>query len=199
MTESLLVVRCRAGAGGNLEVLSPDVGWWSDHPPDGSVVGPGSVVGRLSSLNRRHTLVLPDGASGRAAGGDSRRRSVAVEFGQVLFVLAPLREYSGEGSRPAGDPSVGNPVGSEAVRAVLAPTDGFFYRGSSPGASPFVEIGTRIRSGQPLGLVEVMKTFNHILYGGPGFPEQAEVVEIRVGDSEEVHAGQVLVVVRPLP
>jgi len=199
MRGSPVVVRCRAGAGGNLEVLSPDVGWWSDHPPEGSAVGPGTVVGLLSSLNHRTILVLPDGASGHAVARDRRRRAIAVEFGQVLFELAPLRAGSGDGSRPAGDPSAGNPVGTEGGRAVLAPTDGFFYRGPSPGAPPFVEIGTRIRTGEPLGLVEVMKTFNHILYGGPGFPEQAEVAEIRVGDSEEVHAGQILVVVRPLP
>ncbi len=41
-----------------------------------------------------------------------------------------------------------------------------------------------------------MKTFNQILYEGPGFPDQAEVIEIRVRDAEEVRAGQVLIVVR---
>ena len=41
-----------------------------------------------------------------------------------------------------------------------------------------------------------MKTFNQIVYGGGGFPEEATVVEVRCGDAEEVAAGQVLVVVR---
>ena len=47
-----------------------------------------------------------------------------------------------------------------------------------------------------LPLLEVMKTFNQIGYGGAGFPEDAEVVEVRVADRDEVRAGQVLVVVR---
>ena len=54
----------------------------------------------------------------------------------------------------------------------------------------------RVRRGDAVGLVEVMKTFNQILYQGPGFPDQAEVVEVRLQDAEEVRAGQVLVVVR---
>ena len=79
---------------------------------------------------------------------------------------------------------------------MVSPTDGTFYRGPAPGTRPFVEPGSRVRAGQPLGLVEVMKTFNQIPYGGPGLPEEAEVVEIRCGDAEEVHAGQVLMFVR---
>ncbi len=41
-----------------------------------------------------------------------------------------------------------------------------------------------------------MKTFNQILYEGPGFAEQAEVLEVRAADAQEVRAGDVLVVVR---
>jgi hypothetical protein len=41
-----------------------------------------------------------------------------------------------------------------------------------------------------------MKTFNQILYDGPGCPEEAEVVEVRCEDAQEVSAGQILVVVR---
>jgi biotin carboxyl carrier protein len=40
-----------------------------------------------------------------------------------------------------------------------------------------------------------MKTFNQIVYGGPGLPEEAEVVEIRCADGAEVSAGQTLMVV----
>ena len=64
------------------------------------------------------------------------------------------------------------------------------------GEAAVVEVGSRVQAGDPLGLVEVMKTFNQILYGGPGFPEDAEVVEVRAGDAEEVRAGQILMVVR---
>jgi biotin carboxyl carrier protein len=53
-----------------------------------------------------------------------------------------------------------------------------------------------VATGQPLGLIEVMKTFHPIVYGGRGLPERAELVEFRVADGAEVSAGQTLVVVR---
>jgi biotin carboxyl carrier protein len=81
-------------------------------------------------------------------------------------------------------------------REILSPLPGTFYRKPAPDAPPFANEGDVIKAGDVVGLVEVMKTFNQIAYGGPGFPEAAEVVEVRAGDAEEVQAGQVLVVVR---
>ena len=77
-------------------------------------------------------------------------------------------------------------------------SQGIFYRRSSPDSPPFVEEGTKIASGSVLGLVEVMKCFNQITYGGPGFPEKVEVAKILVQDSTEVQFGQPLFWVRPL-
>ena len=53
-----------------------------------------------------------------------------------------------------------------------------------------------MRRGDAVGLVEVMKTFNRIVFDGPGFPDEARVTEIRVPDGREVHPGQVLVLLR---
>jgi len=41
-----------------------------------------------------------------------------------------------------------------------------------------------------------MKTFNPIAYGGPGLPDEAEVVEVLVTDGQEVVRGQPLVRLR---
>lgn len=196
--EPILVARVDREDDGRLKVLSPDVGWWSDHPDAGALVGPGSRVGSLDHLNRRCDLRLPEGVAGYVTGSLPRDRRVPVEYDQLLFLLAPvgtaekerLEAHAGRGSHPA-------PTGlAPGTWAIHSPTDGVFYRRPSAGARPFVEIGTRVRAGQPLGLVEVMKTFNQVLYGGPGLPEEAEVAEIRCGDAEEVRAGQVLIVFR---
>mgnify|MGYP001811925035 CR=1 FL=1 len=198
MNEPILLVRVVAADDGRVGVLSPGVGWWSAHPHPGALLGPGSRVGLLASLHRRFALVLPDGTAGRTVGTLPRKWSVPVEYGEVLFELAPV-DPNDEASTRGGAGALGHPADAdlpEGSWAVVSPTDGFFYRRPSPGAEPFVEVGSRIRSGDPLGLVEVMKTFNQILYGDPGFPEEGEVVAIRVGDAEEVRAGQVLMVVR---
>jgi biotin carboxyl carrier protein len=194
--DSRILVQVRQEAEGWV-LLSPAVGLWSGHPHSGAVVGPGSSLGRLTTLNRRVELLLPDGTAGRVE-GLPKDHVVALEFGAVLGRLIPL----GEGDQQAlqreaidrSDSSGGDL--EEGCRAVVAPTDGVFYRRPHPDAPPFVEVGTRLTTGQPVGLVEVMKTFNQILYGGPGLPDEVEVVALRCDDGSEIQAGQVLVVVR---
>jgi biotin carboxyl carrier protein len=173
------------------------VGQWWDPPRAGAVVGPGSVVGWLQCLTRRYSLVLPEGCAGIVERTGGQRVS-GVAFGELLFRLRPIGDEaavadSGATARGATDGAEDLPAGAHAVRA---PTDGIFYRKASPEASAFVELGTRVRAGQIVGLVEVMKTFNQIVYGGSGLPEEGEIVEIRCGDGAEVSAGQVLFVVR---
>jgi len=184
---------------GALSVLAPCIGWWSEIPHHGALLGPGSPIGRLYRLNRRFRLVLPDGASGRVTDGLPTHRVMPVEHGQLLFRLAPVRADGVGDVGSEEQAALGHPAGADlppGTRAIVSPTDGVFYRKSAPETPPFVELGQRIRVGQAIGLVEVMKTFNQILYEGPGFPDQAEVVDIRAEDAEEVRSGQVLIVVR---
>ena len=112
-----------------------------------------------------------------------------MEFGQPLFRVEP--HAAGEAPRSC--------EGRKTARAasgtleIVAPTDGVFYRAPSAGAAPYVAPGDRIRSGQAVGLIEVMKTFNPIAYGGPGLPDEAVVVDVLAADGVEVRAGQALV------
>ena len=196
MTEPALAVRVDRSGGDRPRALAPAVGWWMEPPRPGTVVGPGSQVGRLRCLNRRFRLVVPEGIAGTVERG-AGTRVTEVGFGDVLFHLRPLIE-EGEADSQGAPPGRESPASDlpEGTSAVRAPTDGVFYRRPSPEARPFVEVGNRVRAGQPVGLVEVMKTFNQIVYGGPGMPDEAEVVEIRYEDGAEVSAGQALVIVR---
>jgi acetyl-CoA carboxylase biotin carboxyl carrier protein len=175
-----------------LRVLSPAVGLWVGIPEPGALVGAGSPIGEIVRLTRRAVLRLPAGVSGRVAHGEPRHLAMAVAWGQELFRLEPLGTGAVESNRGAsatGDPAAG-------TLAVRAPTDGVFYGRPGPGAPPFVSPGDRVRRGQPVGLVEVMKTFNQIVYDGADVPDEAEVVRVCSDDGGEVAAGQVLVVLR---
>ena len=188
--EPLLLVVERASTGG-LTVRAPAVGIVTTLPDDGALVGPGSSAGELLQLRRRFRLVLPEGAEGRVAAASRADRAFAVAYGDVLFTLAPVAASRAKApARGARSPA------SAGGAAVVAPTAGVFYRSPSAGAAPYVAPGDRVRRGQHVGLIEVMKTFNPIAYGGAGMPDEAEVVEILAGDGEEVRAGQPLVVVR---
>jgi acetyl-CoA carboxylase biotin carboxyl carrier protein len=178
-------------------LLSPAVGNWAGHPASGVLVGPGTSLGRLTQLNRTFELVLPDGLAGRLDGLPAER-VVALEYGALLGRVTPFAEGGGqlpgtERVAAGGDSALDLQVGCHAV---VAPTDGVYYSRPHPDSAPFVELGCAVTQGQAVGLVEVMKTFNQILFGGPGFPDTATVVEIRTKDGEEIHAGQVLIVVR---
>ena len=192
MSQATLLVQLEPGAEGEQIVLAPAVGVCSELPAAGTLVGPGSVVGRLRVLNHAFRLVLPAGGTGRVV-DETRARRRAVGYGDALFrlheVLADSAAASISPRREASDVPPG-------CRAVTAPTDGVFYRSPEPGAPPFVATGARVVEGQAIGLVEVMKTFNQIVYGGPGWPPSAEVVEIRCADGAEITAGQVLLLVR---
>ena len=49
-----------------------------------------------------------------------------------------------------------------AQHEVISPLPGIFYRRPSPEAPPFKEVGDTVKSGDVIGLVEVMKQFTEI-------------------------------------
>ena len=176
-----------------LRVLAPAVGEWSAMPAPGSFVGPGARIGTLRRLNRRFRLIMPHDVAGRVADGLPATRVAAVGYGDTLFRLAPLEVDEATGVAP-GAGAVAADVGP-GLRAVVAPTDGVFYCRPSPEAPPYAAPGSTVVTGQPVGLVEVMKTFNQILFEG-NVPDDVEVLEVRCSSGEEVKAGAVLLVVR---
>ena len=181
---------------GELELRAPAVGLYGFAPRVGEVVVSGSRLGRLTTLARTVDLVLPSGVTGRIAERALITRHDPVEYDQVLLRLVPV-----EAAEVAG--GVLDPV-TEAVRdlaegthAVVSPTHGMFYRRPSPDAPPYVEVGQVVEQGSTMALVEVMKCFSAINYGGDDLPPRAEVLEVRAEDATEVRADQVLFVVKP--
>ena len=72
----------------------------------------------------------------------------------------------------------------------LGPLVGTFYRSSSPGAKPFVEVGNRVQRGQPIGIIEAMKLMNEVVAEAAGV-----VVEILVENAQSVQHEQPLLVI----
>jgi acetyl-CoA carboxylase biotin carboxyl carrier protein len=73
----------------------------------------------------------------------------------------------------------------EGLIAITAPMSGTFYRSPSPGAPPFVEIGSRVGANDIVCIIEVMKLFNSIRAGSAG-----TIAEIAVENEGSVVAGQ---------
>jgi acetyl-CoA carboxylase biotin carboxyl carrier protein len=80
----------------------------------------------------------------------------------------------------------------EGAHVVRSPMVGTFYRSPEPGAKPFVEIGSHVKKGDVICLIEVMKLINSIVAEGDG-----EIVEIFVDNGGVVEFGQPLMTIRP--
>lgn len=181
-------------AAGGTSLRAPKVGYWSVAIRDGSLLEPGSTVGRLTQLRRRFALVVPQGVEGRVVIAGPLVAEREVEYGEVLLRVVAFSVAAAKAPR-GSDQITKNTKGGLQI---VAPTDGVFYRASAIGARPYVVVGDRVTRGQTVGLIEVMKTFNPIAYDGVDLPGDAEVVEVLVSDETEVGAGQPLVVVKTL-
>lgn len=73
---------------------------------------------------------------------------------------------------------------------IPSPMVGTAYRAPEPGATPFVEIGSKVTEGQTLLIVEAMKTMNQI----PA-PKSGTVTSILVEDGQPVEYGEPLLII----
>ena len=73
---------------------------------------------------------------------------------------------------------------------VASPMVGTAYMSPSPGAPPFVKVGDTVIEGQPLLIIEAMKTMNQI----PS-PRAGRVTQVIVSDGQPVEFGEPLLVI----
>ena len=194
MKEPIVALTGTNPEAGQVEVRAPRVGLWRDGPRPGDLVRPGTTIGAIETLGRLVPLVAPAGAFGivvasppgtarRRAGPGEDRARLAVGYGDVLLVLDP--NAAGQPDDPQ------ETAGSDAMvgRAFVAPMSGRFYVRASPDKEPFVEAGQVVRAGDTVCLLEVMKTFNRVTFGGAGLPAEARVRRVIPNDGDDLNSG----------
>jgi len=120
-----------------------------------------------------------------------------IEIAQGDTKIRVARQFTAApapAAAPAAPASVsGSPAATaapDAPGAVKSPMVGTAYLRASPEAPPFVEIGSVVKAGDKLLLVEAMKTFNEIVA-----PRAGTVTSILVADGQPVEYGQPLFVI----
>lgn len=78
-------------------------------------------------------------------------------------------------------------------KEIKAPMVGTFYRAPSPESDPYVEVGSVVKPGDVICLIEAMKLFNEVTMEEPGV-----IKEICVENAEPVEYGQVLFYYEPI-
>jgi acetyl-CoA carboxylase biotin carboxyl carrier protein len=125
--------------------------------------------------------------------GEERVRITRAVAGQHL-VAVPAAATPGGAALPPPAPLAAATAPPEAPEpeghVVKSPMVGTFYRSSSPGAKPFVEIGDAVKEGDTLCIVEAMKLMNEIESDGSG-----TIKAILVENGQPVEFGQPLFVI----
>ncbi len=135
-------------------------------------------------------LEISEGEESVRISRGSRHHQMAMPMQTYVQQPAPM-------AQPAAAP-VAAPVAAPAAAAPAAPTGhnvkspmvGSFYRSSSPGSAPFVEVGKTVKVGDVICIIEAMKMMNQIE------ADKAGVIEaILVNDGEPVEYDQPLFVI----
>lgn len=149
-------------------------------------------------LRKLKTLIDLVGESGVAeleiTEGEDRvrivnRPSVPVQVVPQAAVAAPAPV-----SAPAPAPAAASPAAPSAPAeapssTITSPMVGTFYRAPSPGADPYIEVGTAVKKGQVIGIIEAMKLLNEVESDKDGV-----VKAFAVENGQPVEYGQPLVI-----
>jgi acetyl-CoA carboxylase biotin carboxyl carrier protein len=115
--------------------------------------------------------------------------TVSVQTLQHPAMLAPPAAPAPAPAASA-EPAAAPPPAAARGQQVTAPMVGTFYSGPAPGAKPFVEIGTEVKPGDTLCVIEAMKMMNPIEAETAG-----RVVSILVENGSPVEFGQALFII----
>ena len=76
------------------------------------------------------------------------------------YVPAPMQQAPAAAAAPVAE--LPAPAAVPAGHIVKSPMVGTFYRSSSPGAKPFAELGSQVKEGETICIIEAMKILNEI-------------------------------------
>ncbi|MDY7545392.1 acetyl-CoA carboxylase biotin carboxyl carrier protein [Glaciimonas sp. CA11.2] len=123
--------------------------------------------------------------------GESKVRIVKSSHNQVVMMQPQVAQqpYQAQMAAPVSAPAVEVPAVPEG-HIVKSPMVGTFYRSSAPGAGVFVEVGSEIKEGETLCIIEAMKLLNEIEADVSGV-----VKKILVENGQPVEFGQPLFII----
>jgi acetyl-CoA carboxylase biotin carboxyl carrier protein len=175
------------------EVRAPAPGWFHVLVAADHLVAPGDVIGELEILGRTVRVVAPAvrGLVKLPPGPSLARR--AVGYGDVLLTVATDVSIAGVDAAAADAAAH-----ADLAHVFRAPTSGRFYGRPAPDKPVFVEAGTELAPGATVCLLEVMKTFHRVTYGGHDVPPRARVRDVLVADGADVNQGDPLLALEPL-
>ena len=146
-------------------------------------------ISEIADIMRSHGLTRvrvedPDGSAVELeCGGAPAAAPAPVPFPAPAAPAAPA-PASAPAPAPAPVPAGDEPLDMSHTTAVRAPMVGVFYAAPAPGAEPFVHVGSKVKKGETLCVIEAMKVMNEVTAEADG-----EIVDICVKDGDLVEYG----------
>lgn len=119
--------------------------------------------------------------------GNSKLTSIDIDFPDGMKIR--MKKEAGETVviQDTKEKSEVKPEALDEENIVKAPMVGTFYIKPSPDAKPYVEVGSKVKKGEVLCIIEAMKLMNEVESEFDG-----EIKEILVKDGESVEYGKPL-------
>ena len=113
-----------------------------------------------------------------------------VAYAAPLVAPAPVAAAMPAAAAPAVAAAPVDAPAAPAGHTVKSPMVGTFYGAASPGAKPFVEVGSTVKEGEPICIIEAMKIMNEIEADKSG-----TVTKILCANGQPVEFGQPLFII----
>lgn len=110
-------------------------------------------------------------------------KRIRLQRGGVVMAPQQMAAAPAANVAPAAAPAV-------SVDAVTSPMVGTAYMAGTPGGKPFAPVGSKVKAGDTILIIEAMKVMNPIKA-----PKGGTVTQVLVADAQPIEFGQPLVVI----
>jgi len=120
-------------------------------------------------------------------------QAAAVPPGMTILQAPVMPAPAATAPAPsAGAPAAAaaEPAAPPAAKSIKSPMVGTFYRAASPGAKPFVDVGSEVKVGQAVCIIEAMKIMNEI-----DADLEGRIVKVLCENGQAVEFGQPLFII----
>ncbi|MFN3296549.1 acetyl-CoA carboxylase biotin carboxyl carrier protein [Caldimonas sp.] len=147
-----------------------------------------TLIDLVSESNISELEITEADGKVRIVKSDGQAHALTPMVAAPVLAPAPVTAAAVPAAAPA--PAPAPTPAAPAGHAVKSPMVGTFYRASSPGAKPFVEVGQQVKEGDPICIIEAMKIMNEIEADKSG-----TVTQILCENGQAVEYGQPLMII----
>ena len=117
----------------------------------------------------------------------SRQNNKAQSLAPVNYVQQPIQPPVNQQPQAQTEEPLGKVDTIDNKDAITSPMVGTFYRSASPDSAPFIDIGSTVKKGETLCIIEAMKILNEI-----ESDKEGTISKILIENGQPIEFGQPL-------